>query len=60
MKHLFKATKLGWAEEKEGIWFDSDYYPRKRQNPNSSHTTALPKMVFPMSGTNSTVRSITM
>ncbi|MBB3171432.1 hypothetical protein [Parvibacter caecicola] len=26
MKHLFKATKLGWDEEKEGIWFDSDKY----------------------------------
>lgn len=26
MKHLFKATKLGWGKEKEGIWFDSDQY----------------------------------
>ena len=24
MKHVFKATKLGWAEEKEGIWFHAD------------------------------------
>ena len=24
MKHLFKATKMGWAKEKEGIWFDTD------------------------------------
>jgi hypothetical protein len=24
MKHLFKATKMGWAKEKEGVWFDSD------------------------------------
>lgn len=29
MKHLFKATKLGWAEDKEAIWFDSDYYSRE-------------------------------
>lgn len=26
MRHVFKATKLGWDEEKEGIWFDSDVY----------------------------------
>ena len=26
MTHVFKATKLGWNEEKEGIWFDSDEY----------------------------------
>ena len=26
MKHVFKAAKLGWEKEKEGIWFDSDDY----------------------------------
>lgn len=26
MKHLFKATKLGWAKEQEAIWFDADEY----------------------------------
>ena len=26
MKHLFKATKMGWAKEKEAIWFDSDFF----------------------------------
>ena len=29
MKHLFKATKMGWGKEKEGIWFDSDYYSKE-------------------------------
>lgn len=29
MKHLFKATKMGWNKEKEGIYFDSDYYSRE-------------------------------
>lgn len=24
MKHLFKATQMGWAKEKEGICFDTD------------------------------------
>lgn len=26
MKHVFKATKMGWDSEKEGVWFDSDHY----------------------------------
>lgn len=26
MKHVFKAQKLGWNKEKEGVWFDADEY----------------------------------
>lgn len=26
MKHVFKAQKLGWEKEKEGVWFDADKY----------------------------------
>ena len=26
MRHVFRATKMGWASEKEGVWFDSDQY----------------------------------
>ena len=26
MKHVFRAKKMGWAEEREGIWFDADKY----------------------------------
>lgn len=26
MKHVFKATKMGWDKEKEGVWFDADSY----------------------------------
>lgn len=29
MKHLFRATKMGWKEEKEGVWFDSDVYSKE-------------------------------
>ena len=28
-KHLFRATKLGWAKEREGIWFDSSEYTKE-------------------------------
>lgn len=29
MRHVFRGTKLGWAKEQEGIWFDSDEYTRE-------------------------------
>lgn len=29
MKHLFRATKMGWNKEQEGIWFDSRKYTRE-------------------------------
>lgn len=29
MKHLFKATKMGWKGEKEGVWFNSDDYSKE-------------------------------
>lgn len=29
MRHVFRATKLGWGKEREGIWFDSDDYTRE-------------------------------
>lgn len=29
MRHVFKATKLGWDKEQEGIWFDSSDYTRE-------------------------------
>ncbi len=29
MKHLFLATLLGWKQEQEGVWFDSDSYTKE-------------------------------
>lgn len=29
MRHVFKATKIGWGKGKEGIWFDSDDYSKE-------------------------------
>ena len=26
MRHVFRAQKLGWEKEKEGIWFDADKF----------------------------------
>lgn len=29
MKYLFRTKKLGWDEEREGVWFDSEMYTRE-------------------------------
>lgn len=29
MKHLFRATKIGWDKEQEGVWFDSNHYTKE-------------------------------
>ena len=29
MRHVFRATKIGWDEEQEGVWFDAGMYTRE-------------------------------
>lgn len=29
MRHVFKATKMGWGKEKVGIYFDAKYYSKE-------------------------------
>ena len=51
MRHIFRAQKLGWAEEKEGVWFDSNTY--------SNHMKAGPERDFLIQDTSSMVRNTT-
>ncbi len=29
MRHVFRATKIGWERESEGVWFDSNLYTKE-------------------------------
>ena len=29
MRHVFRATKLGWNAESEGVWFDTSLYSKE-------------------------------
>ena len=31
MRHVFRATKIGWNEDQEGVWFDSDQYTKEAE-----------------------------
>ena len=50
MRHLFKATKLGWAEEKEVIWFDSDYYTKEEAESKIKPYDGITQRGFPYVG----------
>lgn len=50
MKHLFKATKLGWDEEKEGIWFDSEYYTKEEAEEQIKPYRGITQGGFPYTG----------
>ena len=29
MRHVFKATRMGWDMEEDGIWFDAEMYSKE-------------------------------
>ena len=29
MRHVFKATKIGWDKEQEGVWFDANAFTKE-------------------------------
>ena len=60
MKHLFRATKIGWEKEKEGVWFDSDAYSKEEAEAEFSHIKELRSEVIPILVTNVMGKSIMM
>ena len=50
MRHVFKATKIGWDEEKEGVWFDADYYTREEAEAEFKPYTGITQKGYPYTG----------
>ncbi len=50
MRHVFKATRIGWEEEKEGIWFDSDHYTRKEAENQFKPYEGITQRGYPYTG----------
>lgn len=48
MRHVFRATKIGWDKEQEGIWFDSAYFQRRKPRRNSNRIRELQGTVTPI------------
>ena len=50
MRHVFKATQIGWDSKKEGIWFDADLYTREEaeapaERPDPAQAEAHPRNI---------------
>ncbi len=50
MRHIFKAQKLGWSEEKEGVWFDSDTYTKEEAQAQFKPYEGTTKDGYPYTG----------
>lgn len=50
MKHVFKATKLGWKKGQEGIWFDSEYYTEEEAIEEIKTYEGITQRGFPYTG----------
>ena len=50
MRHVFKATKLGWDREKEGVWFDADQYSAEEARAEFKPYQSVSQKGFPYTG----------
>ena len=50
MKHLFKATKIGWEKEKEGIYFDSDDFTAEEAKEQFKEYQGTSQKGYPYTG----------
>ncbi len=50
MRHVFKATKLGWDSEKEGVWFDSDQYTKDEAQAEFKPYQGVTQKGYPYTG----------
>lgn len=50
MKHLFRATKIGWDREQEGVWFDSDHYTKEEAEAQFKPYEAVTQRGYPYTG----------
>lgn len=50
MRHVFRATKLGWEREQEGVWFDADLYTREEAEAEFKPYQGVTQRGFPYTG----------
>ena len=50
MRHVFRALKMGWGKEQEGIWFDSDDYTKEQAEAEFKPFQGTTKRGYPYTG----------
>jgi hypothetical protein len=50
MRHVFRATKMGWDKEREGIWFDSSQYTEEEARKQFKEYEGVTQRGYPYKG----------
>ena len=50
MRHVFRATKLGWDREQEGVWFDAEKYTKEEAEAQFKPYQGTTKDGYPYTG----------
>ena len=50
MRHIFKAQKIGWREEKEGIWFDAKLFSKEQASAQFKPFVGRDRNGYPYTG----------
>ena len=50
MKFVFRATRLGWDEQQDGIWFDSDLYTKEEAEAQIKPYNGTTQRGYPYTG----------
>lgn len=50
MKHVFKAQKIGWDAEQEGVWFDANQYTKEEATAEFKPYEAISQKGYPYTG----------
>lgn len=50
MRHVFRATKIGWDQEQEEVWFDSDQYTKEEAEAEFKPYKGTTQQGYPYTG----------
>lgn len=50
MRHVFRATKIGWDKEQEGVWFDSAQYTKEAAEAEFKPYEGITQRGYPYTG----------
>ena len=50
VRHVFRAKKMGWDEEMEGIWFDSELYTKEESEAQFKPFQGVTRDGYPYTG----------
>lgn len=50
MRHVFRATRIGWDRKQDGVWFDADQYTREEAEAQFKPFQGVTQRGYPYTG----------